>query len=69
MDIEMQKITIEVPRTLLESAKKYSGGGTTQTVREALEHFARIQAFRELRELRGTYKPSISIEEMRSWDD
>ncbi len=50
---ETQKITAHLPKALLESAQKASGKGITETLRLALEHLTRSEAYRELRALRG----------------
>lgn len=69
MDQDMQKITVEVPRAVLADAQKYVKGGISDAVRRGLEQLAQHQGQLELMKLRGSYKPSISIEEMRSWED
>ena len=48
-----RKITVEVPLELLEKARRASGAGITQTVREGLELVAASQAYARLRQLRG----------------
>jgi len=66
----MQKITVEVPKHLLASAQEYWGDvGITEAVRKALEEASRKQSQRKLLELRGLFKPSITAEELRSWED
>lgn len=66
----MQKITVEVPKTVLAGARKYlETSGVTDTIRQALEECARKQAMQDLKKLKGSFTPSISIEEMRSWEE
>ncbi len=67
--MEMQKITVEVPKDVLERAKAYVNGGTTAAVREGLEKLVRRHDQASLMELRGLYKPSITAEELRGWED
>ena len=62
---EMRKITVEVPGEVLESAQAFTGEGVTETVRAALKKLASMQAQRELLKLRGTFKFSIDLDELR----
>ena len=62
---EMKKITVEVPAELLESAQALTGEGVSETVRAALKKLAAIRAQREFAKLRGTYKFSIDLTELR----
>ncbi|HMI95920.1 MAG TPA: hypothetical protein VK479_05360 [Micropepsaceae bacterium] len=62
---EMRKITVEVPDEVLESAQAFTGEGVTETVRAALRKLASMQAQRELLTLRGTFKFSIDLDELR----
>ena len=66
-DHDMQKITVEIPRRLLDDAKEYTGLNMSDTVREGLRRLAQMQAQRQLLELRFT--PSVAVEEMRGWED
>ena len=61
----MRKITVEVPGEVLESAQAFTGEGVTETVRAALKKLASMQAQRELLKLRGTFKFSIDLDELR----
>ncbi len=62
---DMRKITVEVPCEVLESAQAFTGEGVTETVRAALKKLASMQAQRELLKLRGTFKFSIDLDELR----
>ena len=62
---DMRKITVEVPGEVLESAQAFTGEGVTETVRAALKKLASMQAQRELLKLRGTFKFSINLDELR----
>lgn len=61
----MRKITVEVPEDVLLSAQAYTGEGVTETVRAALKKLASIRAQRDFLKLRGTYKFSIDLDELR----
>ena len=61
-----RKITIEVPRDLLELAQKASGTGITQTVRTGLQLVAASHAYARLREMRGTVRFSRSLAELKA---
>jgi hypothetical protein len=61
----LRKITVEVPADDLKSAQAYTGEGITETVRAALKKLASIQAQQELLKLRGTFKFTIDLEELR----
>jgi hypothetical protein len=62
---EMRKITVEVPNDILQSAQAFTGEGVTETVRAALKKLASIQAQHDFLKLRGTYKFSIDLDELR----
>ena len=49
----MRKITVEVPRELLERAQRASSGGISHTVRAGLQLVVASQAHARLRQLRG----------------
>jgi hypothetical protein len=63
---EMRKITVEVAKKDLEHAQSYSGEGVTETIRHALRKYVTLEAQRELRKLRGTFRFSIDLEELRA---
>jgi hypothetical protein len=62
---EMRKITVEVPEDTLAMAQQQTGAGVTETVRAGLKKLASIRAQQELRKLRGTFKFSIDLDELR----
>ena len=62
---EMRKITVEVSSGVLQSAQAFTGEGVTETVRTALKKLASMQAQHEFLKLRGTYKFSIDLDELR----
>jgi hypothetical protein len=61
-----RKITVEVPRRLLEKAQKASGTGVTQTVRTGLELVAASETYAKLRELRGMLRFSRNAAELKA---
>jgi len=62
---EMQKVTVMLPRDLLERAKRVSGLGITPAIRQGLEAVAATDAYEAIRRLRGKVKFSISLDELR----
>ena len=61
----LKKITVQVPERDLEAAQAYTGEGVTETVRAALKKLASMRAQRELLKLRGTYKFTLDLDELR----
>lgn len=61
----MRKITVEVPSELLERVQLFVGEGVTETVRAGLKRLDAIRAQQEFRKLRGTYKFSLNLDELR----
>lgn len=61
----LRKITVQVPEDTLELAQKYTGEGVTETMRIALRRLASAQAQQEFRKLRGTYRFSLDLDELR----
>jgi Arc/MetJ-type ribon-helix-helix transcriptional regulator len=62
---ELRKITVQVSESLLEKAQEQTGAGVTETVREGLRKLASIRAQQELRTLRGTFKFTVKLNELR----
>jgi len=60
-----RKITIEVPEELLHKAQRATGGGITETVRRGLQIVAASEAYAQARRLRGKYRFSITIDQMK----
>ena len=65
MTSPLRKITVQVPEDTLALAQKLTGEGVTETVRFALKRLASRQAQQELLKLRGTYRFSIDLDELR----
>ena len=61
----LRKITIEVPEHDLALAQRLTGEGVTETVRTALKRLASIQAQQEFRKLRGSFKFTVDLDELR----
>jgi hypothetical protein len=61
-----RKITVEVPKDLLEKAQQASGAGITQTVRTGLQLVAASHAYARLRELRGKVRFSQTADELKA---
>ena len=61
----LKKITVEVPANDLAMAQAYTGEGVTETVRAALKKLASIRAQHELLKLRGTFKFSMTSDELK----
>jgi hypothetical protein len=63
---EMRKVTVMLPRDLVERAKRVSGLGLTPAIRQGLEAIAAAEAYEGLRRLRGKVKFSINLKELRA---
>ncbi len=61
----LRKITVQVPEHDLEMAQAYTGEGITETVRAGLKKLTQIRAQEELRKLRGTFRFTIDLDELR----
>ena len=62
---ELQKVTVMLPRDLVERAKRVTGLGLTPMLRQGLEAVAATHAYEKLRQLRGKVKFSIDLKELR----
>ena len=60
-----KKITVHVPGGLLEKARRETGEGITETVRQGLRLVAAGVTYRKLRKLRGKVKIEIDLRELR----
>ena len=63
---ETQKVTVHLPRDLLQRACAETGKGLTATVRDGLQLLAARQAYRQLRALRGKVDISTNLDELRA---
>ena len=62
---QTQKITAHISVNLLHEAQSVTGKGITETLKIALTHLARANAYEELRKMRGKVKFSINLENLR----
>ncbi|HEX9366501.1 MAG TPA: hypothetical protein VF921_07730 [Vicinamibacterales bacterium] len=60
-----RKITVHVPEDLLDRARKSTGQGITETVRQGLRLVAAGDTFRRVAQLRGTVKFSVNPARLR----
>jgi hypothetical protein len=61
-----RKITVEVPRELLDKAQRASGSGITQTVRTGLQLVAASQAYARLRQFRGKVRFARTLADLKA---
>ncbi len=62
---ELQKITVEVPKSLLSAAQKETGKGITQTVTAGLEKLKATRAYKKLLALEGSINLKIDLDQLR----
>jgi hypothetical protein len=62
----VRKITVEIPRDLLDKAQKASRTGITQTVRTGLQLVAASRTYARLLQLRGKVRFSRSLAELKT---
>jgi hypothetical protein len=60
-----QKITVEVPKSLLSAAQEETGKGITQTVTAGLEKLKASRAYKNLLALEGQVDLGIDLDELR----
>jgi hypothetical protein len=60
-----RKISVEIPRELLERAQKVSGTGVTQSVRIGLQLVAASLTYSRLRKFRGKVRFGRSVAELK----
>jgi hypothetical protein len=63
---EKVAVTVHLPSGLLRRARKATGGGVTETVRQGLQMLAAREAQRELTEWRGRYKSRLKLRTLRN---
>ncbi len=61
-----RKVTIEIPRELLDKAQKASGTGITQTVRMGLQLVAASRTYARLRQLRGKVRFARTLADLKA---
>jgi len=62
----VQKITVEIPRELLEKAQLASGTGITQTVRTGLQLVAASRTYARLRQLQGKVRFGRTLADLKA---
>lgn len=62
---QMRKVTVMLPKDLVEQATKASGVGLTPTIRKGLEAVIVAGAYRRIRERRGKVHLTINVDELR----
>ena len=61
-----RKITVEVPKDLLEKAQEASGAGITQTVRAGLRLVAASRTYARILRLQGKVRFSRTLAELKA---
>jgi hypothetical protein len=61
-----RKVTVQLPRELLDKAQKASGTGITQTVRIGLQLVAASRTYARLRQMRGRVRFSRTSAELKT---
>ena len=69
MATEVQKITANIPKTLLASAKQITGAGISETLKIGLEKIIKNKANTDLLNCYGRYQFPISLEALRNDDE
>ena len=60
-----RKVTVILPVELIRKATRVSKSGLTPTIRQGLESLVTADAYRQLRQLRGTQKFTIDLKPLR----
>lgn len=60
-----QKVTVQLPKDLIQEAMKGSGDNLTATIRQGLQLIAAKRVYEGLRKRRGKVKFSINLKELR----
>lgn len=64
-DDELQKVTVMLPKRLVEDATRSVGLGITPTIRKGLEGLVAAEALKRLRLRRGQVRFSLDVAELR----
>jgi hypothetical protein len=62
---EMRKVTVMLPKDLVDRATRASGLGVTPTIRKGLEAVAASDAYQRILRRRGKVHFSIDVDELR----
>lgn len=60
-----KRVTVRLPRELLQRARRVTGRGPTATIRMGLQLVIASRAYESIRELRGRVKLSKDLERLR----
>ncbi|MEK7791483.1 MAG: hypothetical protein AAB309_07660 [Deltaproteobacteria bacterium] len=61
----LKKVTLQLPRNLIQEAQKATGDNLTATVRKGLRIVAASRAYEELLKLKGKVRLQINLEDLR----
>jgi hypothetical protein len=62
---QMRKVTVMLPKDIVDRAMKASGKDLTATLRQGLESVLVASAYRRIRQRRGKVHLSINVDELR----
>jgi len=62
---ELRKVTVMLPRDLVQRATRTSGLGITAAIRKGLEAVAATDAYQKIRKMRGKWKFALDLKELR----
>ncbi len=65
MNQQFRKVTVQLPESDLSLAQELTGEGVTETIRTALKALANQRRQQEFRKLRGTFKFTIDLADLR----
>lgn len=65
MRTEIQKVTVNIPKYLLDEARKVTGLGISDTLKNGLERIIKNKTNKKLVELRGEYKFALDLNKLR----
>jgi hypothetical protein len=63
--LKTNKITVQIPESLLKKAQKATGLGITSTIRQGLQFIVAGSAYDKLRRLKGKVKFSLDLKALR----
>jgi nitrate reductase beta subunit len=65
---EIRRVTVNLPRALLQDAADVTGAGTTETIVQALQLLARRRAYTKAMALKGKLDLHIDLDASRERD-
>ncbi len=63
--MKARKVTMLLPEDLIKKAQESTGDNLTATVRRGLEIVAASRAYKAIRKMKGKYKFSLNLKELR----